>query len=399
MNTNQKALVTLLKNFIKDEPLSVPDDTNWMELSALASIHSVSGIMGYMLMQNPLSSAKELLPALRRECLQSIAVYAQRAACMDQLIIEMNKAGIDHLLMKGFVVRNYYSVPELRSFGDIDFLIKRESRENSNELMQSLGFEAHDDWEPVYSFAKGMEYYEIHSDVMEVDVSDKANYREYFSHIWEHATPRSEEGYSHTYDLTPEFHLLYLMTHIAKHIRGSGAGIRMYMDIAVFTEHFRDSLDWDYVKEQFKVLKFEDFANTVFTIVEKEFGVKSPIKLRSIEDEVFDMIMENTMNGGTFGHMNADSASKWMKIDDKNNLESVSKTRTFIHRLFPAAKTIETRYTYLQGRPYLIPIAWIHRLIKTRSRLNQHMEEARGIVNADEEEVLLLRKVYKEIGL
>ena len=46
--------------------------------------------------------------------------------------------------------------------------------------MLSIGLARKHDWEPVYSYIRGVEYYEVHTDVMEVDVSDKADYKGYF---------------------------------------------------------------------------------------------------------------------------------------------------------------------------------------------------------------------------
>lgn len=40
-------------------------------------------------------------------------------------------------------------------------------------------FEVKTEWELVYSCVKGIEYCEIHTDVMEEDISDKADCKEY----------------------------------------------------------------------------------------------------------------------------------------------------------------------------------------------------------------------------
>lgn len=106
---------------------------------------------------------------------------------MQQLIQKMQEEHIEHILFKGYVLKDYYPIPELRSYGDIDFVIRPEDREKSHQLMLREKFQVKTDWEPVYSYYKFTEYYEIHTDVMEVDVSEKADYREYFQHMWEHA--------------------------------------------------------------------------------------------------------------------------------------------------------------------------------------------------------------------
>lgn len=245
-----------------------------------------------------------------------------------------------------------------------------------------------------YSYYKNPEYYEIHTDVMEVDVSDKADYKGYFQHIWEHA----HRVDAHTYELSPEYHFLYLLTHIAKHISGSGAGIRMYMDIAVFIRHFGKELDWDYIQKELNFLCLVDFANMVLTIVRDYFGVESPVLLREIDAQVMEDFMGFTLAGGVFGHIGRDSGLISLKTQNRNE-EEISRARTFFSRLFAPADALEKRYTYLKGRHWLLPVAWVHRLFKTRDKWEEHAKEAQSIMNTDTEEVLKLKRIYKEIGL
>lgn len=393
MNDESLYLLKSLSGFIKKEnPGTFQGD--WVKLIRLAGIHSVTGILGYMVMNYPDETNRQVAPFMRKQCLQSIGVFSQRAAKMKQLIRQMDELNIDHLLFKGYVLKDYYPVPELRSYGDIDFLIRLEDRQKSDALMRREGFERKTDWEPVFSYLKDLEYYEIHTDVMEVDVSDKADYKEYFSHTWERA--KLAEG--HTWMLSPEDHLLYLLTHIAKHIGSSGAGIRMYMDIAVFLQRFGNELHWDYLRKELEKLCFTDFANMVLWVVQEYFGVENPIPLKLVNAQVLEDFMEFTMAGGIFGRVGRDSGLVYLKNQDRND-ENVSRAKTFISRLFPSAERIESRYTYLRGKHWLLPVAWVHRFFRTKDTWANHAKEAQSIMNTDPNEVLKLKRIYKEIGL
>lgn len=393
MNEESVYLLKVLKGFVLGEnPGEFHGD--WTKLIKLAKIHSVMGILGFMVMSYPDESNSQVADFMKKQCLQTITLISQRSESMKQLIVKMNSKKIDHLLFKGYIIKDYYPVPELRTFGDIDFLIHPKDRSKSDELMLQQGFERKTDWEPVFSYQRANEYYEIHTDIMEVDVSDKADYKEYFNHVWEHA--HLTDG--HTYELSPEFHFLYLFTHIAKHICGSGAGIRMYMDIAVFIQHFGDKLDWKYIQDELKKLAFSDFANMVLTVVNVYFGVDVPINLNVIDEQVLEDFMEFTLSGGTFGFVGRDSGLISLK-KQKSNKESISRVSVFADRLFPSAASIESRYTYLQGHHWLLPVAWVHRFIRTKDTWGSHAKEAKSIMNTDTEEVLKLKRIYKEIGL
>lgn len=193
MEKEAQHLLSILKGFIQeknpisDELDSFDKELNWNKLIYLAEIHAVTGILGYMIMKYPSEFTAAISALMRRQCLNYIGVFTRRAEQMKQLIAKMNKAEIDHLVFKGYVLKDYYPIPELRTFGDIDFLIRPEDREKSHQLMMQEGFQLKTDWEPVYSYLRDTEFYEIHTDVMEVDVSDKADYKGYYQQIWEHA--------------------------------------------------------------------------------------------------------------------------------------------------------------------------------------------------------------------
>lgn len=393
MNEEAVYLIKALKGFILGENPGEFNE-NWAKLINLAKIHSVIGILGFMVMSYPDESNSQVADYMKKQCLQTVTLIAQRSEDMKQLIGKMNSSKIDHLLFKGYVLKDFYSVPELRTFGDIDFLIHPDDRKKSDELMIQQGFDRKTDWEPVFSYRRGIEYYEIHTEIMEIDVSDKADYKGYFSHIWKYA--RLKDG--HTWELTPEFHFIYLLTHIAKHICGSGAGIRMYMDIAVFILHYGNELDWSYVQNELEKLSLSDFANITLSFVQKYFEVKSPIMLRKIDDDILDDFAEFTMSGGTFGFVGRDSGLISLKKQNRNN-DHISRFGVFANRLLPSASSIESRYTYLQGRHWLLPVAWVHRLLRTREKWGSHAKEAKSIMNTDEQEVIKLKQIYKELGL
>ncbi|MCR5736922.1 MAG: nucleotidyltransferase family protein [Eubacterium sp.] len=393
MHKESQYLLKTLKSFIHNEnPGTFSGD--WKKLIQLSQVHSVTSILGYMVMNYPQETAGVYGEALRKHCLESIGLYSQKAECMKALIEQMNQKGIEHLLFKGFVLREYYPVPELRTFGDIDFLIQQDDRKRCDALMMELGFQRETDWEPVYSYRKGVEHYEIHTDVMEVDVSDRADYQKYFSHTWERA--KLKEG--QTYVFSPEDHLIYVLTHIAKHINGSGAGIRMYLDVAVFLKYFEGKLNVEYLQQELEKLAFKDFSNMVFTLVEKVFEVKSPLSLWNIPEDIFQDFLEFTMKGGTFGKVGRDAGLISLKQTTQEG-EEVSRGKTLRKRLFPSAGSIESRYTYLRGKHWLLPIAWVHRFFKTRDTWGEHSREAKSIMKTDKEKVERLQRIYKEIGL
>ncbi len=394
MDRESEYLLHLLGAFLRQEKPEEPGDLNWSRLFQLSNIHSVAGILCYMAMSWPICSEPQMKETLRGICLNTIHGFNRRAAQAAVLFERFNETGIDHIVMKGYVLRECYPVPELRTYGDIDLVIHPEDRQKCNDLMLSLGYRLDHDWEPVYSYLREEEFYEIHTKIMEIDVSDKANHRAYFDAAWDHVLP--ESGCS--YRFTPEFHFLYMITHIAKHVVGSGAGIRMYLDVAAFIRHYGSDPDWEYIRWELEKLQLWNFANAVLTLTQRCFGVESPLQLRSIAADTWDTFLEFTLSGGVFGKSARDSGTNSLKNQNRDS-EKISRVGTFAKRLFPSAKTIESRYTYLQEKPWLLPAAWVHRLVKTRDTWHQHAQEAQSIMSADLTEVQRIKNLYEKLGL
>lgn len=399
MNNTYEKYLSALRAFVQGTAPETMTPEELGGLMELAKINSTGGILSYTYMSRPGLVDPAVRAQLRRQCLGEIALYTQRAEMTKVLSAELDKAGIDHILFKGFVVRNYYPVPELRTFGDVDIIIHKEDRQRSDELMTSLGFTRTEDWEPSYAYKRGAEYYELHSRVIGFDVSDKADFVGYFGRIWDHTQPAQVVHLEHAWELKPEFHFLYLLTHIAKHISRSGAGVRMYLDLAFFIKRFGPALDWDWVVAEMEKLNLLDFAAVALAGVERWFGVASPMTLKAVPAEVVEDFTEFTISGGVYGYVGRDQGTMFLKQQNRNDEEEMSKFRTLIHHAFPPVKALVNKYAWLEKFPWLLPVAWILRLIDKRKEWGRFAESTRQILSADEEKVLKLKRIYKEIGL
>lgn len=394
MDREYEYLLHLMGAYLQEEEPEVIPDASWENLQRLAQIHNLTGVLNYVAMTYPICPDRQKQAMHRRLCMSTIAGFSGRGALAEEFSQMLSDHEIDHIMMKGFVLKEFYPVPELRTYGDIDLVIRKEDRAKCHELMKELGFQVVTDWEPVYSYRRESEFYEIHTELLETDISAKVNCREYFRDLWDHV--HCVEG--NRFEFEPEYHFLYLLTHLAKHVVSSGAGIRMYMDVAVFVKHYGASLNWARIAEELNLLLLWDFANVVFHVVEQYFGIRNPTEGKPVNLEVMESFLTMTMAGGLFGMTGRNAGVTSIKNESRAH-GGFSRLGTIKNRLFPAAETIENRYTYLQKRPWLLPVAWVHRLAITGSSFHEHTEEARSIMSVDQEEVQRLNRMYEEIGL
>lgn len=383
-------LFAIVQSFIRKEKPVLNQEYDWDELFHYAKIHSLSGIVGYIVTKYELYSDKEYASRFEYQMIHAYGIQYRRSMQMERLLVHLNEHGIDHLLMKGFVVKDLYPVPELRSYGDIDFVIRKEDRNKTDILMKKLGYESHGNWEPVYSYKKDTEYYEIHTEMLDSEIND-GNQREYFRDFWNHAYQLKD----HTYVLDNEYHFLYLLTHLAKHASRRGAGIRMYLDIALYIQKYRDSFDWNHIKEQLDVLGLKRFFYTVCTVCKQWFDVEPPCEIEEIDRDSIDLFTEITLKGGTFGF--AETSDAVTAIKESHNKDS--KLKTILNQIFPPVNEIEARYTYLQKHRWLYPVALIDRVFRNRKLINRRINTAKEIIQLKDNELRNINNLNKEIGL
>lgn len=387
-------LLTVLSCFAagRDCPSSL--NSSWEDVYGLAEIHGVHNIVGYCLSRSPGQLDGRLRERFRRAC---VRVYAHMALKQEQkncVCSLLSRNGIDHVLLKGAVVRNYYPVPELRTFGDIDLIIRPQDRRKSHELMLAEGFEVVTDWEPTYAYKKSISEVELHTELLDTDLSGRANSRAFFRNtMWNHVIQTGP----HEYRFTPDYHFLFLLTHIAKHISGSGAGIRMFLDLALMLR-WETSLNWEWLEEKLKELGLWRLASHTFLLLERCFDCKVPLEAEKISREEYERFVYYVMEAGIFGFENRDSGAVALSSSHRAERPG-SRKKEILRRIFPSASSISARYTYLEKTPWLLPVAWVHRWMITAGDTAKHLKQAKNIMKVDQKEVENLKQIRRQLRL
>ncbi len=321
----------------------------------------------------------------------TIATNLNRCAAFDNLSALFTKHGIAHMPVKGYYLRELYPMPELRTFGDIDVLIHSEDRARAHELMLSLGYAVKQDWEPTYSYVKGAEYYEIHTNPMDGNLDGRADLRAYFDSAWEHAAV--DEGLR--YRPNDDFHFIYTLCHLAKHLYGGGAGLRMYLDIALYIKQADKSLSWEEITEEFARLRLTDFFRTVMNACRVWFGTETICPLPEPDTEALDRLLSYTLDSDLFGHSRDHAVIEMRNEND----EKPSRSRVLLKMLFPPASEIESRYTFLKKHRFLLPLAWIARPFANLHLIPSKLRQMKQVAKTDRAGVETYDSFMRRIGL
>ena len=381
-------MIALLRSFIHG---TSPDSADPVALLRGAQMQNLLPVLAYMDKKWTLFSDEMLRTHLGRQLRQVLFLHTQRYSAFESLSDSLSNAGIDHLPVKGWYLRHLYEVPELRTFGDIDILIRREDREKAHELMVSQGFTVNTDWEPTYTYRRDAELYELHTNLMDASLDDRSDLPAYFADAWSHASPVGKRCYA------PEetFHFLYTLCHLAKHLYSGGAGLRMYLDAALFIHRRGEHLDWSVIRREMETLKLGRFLDTVLTCCESWFGVSAPcdfVRVGAVEE-----LLTFTLDADLFGKLRDKSVVQ--SRNRRGSAESDGRFSAVRQILFPSYEALVKRYTYIEGRKWLIPAALVHRAAVNLQNLTARTKNIRSIAATRREDVDAYDDFMNEIGL
>lgn len=380
------------------------------EATRLSEIHSLAGLFNeglILLSEDPTEKMRRTMASAAL-----VAKAGKRYAEMRSAVEYLCNKEIPVTVMKGFVMREYYPVPEYRSFGDIDLLIGKAEGDKARKSLEELGYKQVNNELHVIGMKKDQYYFEIHTDLLADDFFVPQGAESLLRAPLEYTRPR--EGLEGATEFTPEFHFLYLILHIAKHFYCMGAGVRMFLDLCLMMENAK--VNWKIAGEYLKTAGMARFAKTVLGVCEKLFGTEAPKELTfaiceeggQVSSEVIEETTEYVLKGGVFGFQGpayevAKLRQAYMENPEAVNEENQSGVlkKTASKAVLPDRKTMESRYPFCRKTPWLLPVAHLVRIYKVftdRRRARSAVVRMKRLC-ASEEAARKQVDFYRNIGL
>lgn len=226
MNTVQTAVIQLLQIYMGMDDCvdTFPKQVDWAEVYELAVKHNIGRILYTAIRKLPEQECvpKDIQKDLQVHFYASVSRSKEQDMRMVQVMECLNQKKIFHVLMKGWVLKRYYPIPELRTMGDIDFLIREEDRQRTHEALLQLGFLCTSDTGFVWCYEKGNTFLEVHSRIVFQKVGRGADTEQYYLDAVSHTEKVRGE---YTLCFIKEYHLVYLFVHAAKHFQYAGYGL------------------------------------------------------------------------------------------------------------------------------------------------------------------------------
>lgn len=398
MKKEERYLIECLRGFLNGKKTQIPDLKNfsWQYFQKLTQIHGVGGMV-YLAVKGTEQFPADEMGQLRHQFDFAVACAVRRNVQMTDVEEALSRAEIPHIYFKGYELCRYYPVPEVRMMSDIDMLIKKEDCVRLETALEAIGCVQKSKNYKGYVYVKNDLLLEIHTEFG----GEPDNGADYNTWVVGGFTQGEFEDKSYGGYLRHSYHFTYLVYHAAKHFNSSGAGIRMFLDLAVFWNRYGKEMNLTEIWDRLKGMKLDTFARAVFWLCNTWFGTDIPwtaepdAKLReTMEDYIF--------SGGVFGHQKRTISDVYVRkaVTENNSGNRLQqKVRVMTRYFFPGRKQMEGFLPKVRNYPFLLPAAWMIRWYQGLFlRKNHSVKVIKGIAegNSDAEKEY---RMLKSLGL
>lgn len=347
MNNTEVGILSLIKSAVTGDKVSIPEDFDWKSAVEISVKHHTAVLLYYGAYNSGIEIPAPYSAALDKYALNSVQYEAKQRYEAEMVYKAFNDGEIDYLPLKGAVMKKYYPQPEMRYMCDIDMLIKQEQYPEIKGIMESLGFEFVVESNHEYVWKRKYLHIELHKYLIP---SYNKDYYEYYGTGWKLAQKKSQSEY----ELGREDFLIYIFTHLAKHYRDSGVGIKNFADIWVY-KRAEKNLDEEYINNELTKLQLQKFYKNSMELLDVWFeGRKS--------NDMTDFMTKWIFSSGAYGTVENNNLSTALKETKAFKDSGHRQVSLYIRKVFLPLKKMKKRYTVLEKAPYLLPVMWAVRI-------------------------------------
>lgn len=371
MNKVDTGLIDLLSSSINCSPSSnvelLPQE--WQQLFDEAVAHQIHHIIFEQAYKNGSTVNPDLFAAWKNETMSSFLFFYERFEVIGELFERLRKANIPVLALKGLYFKNLYPKPELRTMGDMDLLIDRQYLDEASKIIQGVGYQkaTKEDPKHISFFHKRYIYIELHTSL--VTETRRKQAIGLNQDIWNDVTYFTAENMA--YLIPSDFnHLLYCCIHMTNHFGKGGFGLRQLSDFALLLKKAANTLDWDKFLEKANEYGIGNFVEALLIICNNFFKIEIPqsiIEKNIVNQKHIEKLMDTILEAGVFGGKNLNSSiNRSLAMDALYTKGDTSKFS--LRYIFPSRSKMSSSYGYAKKYGFLLPVAWVHRLIRAFRR-------------------------------
>lgn len=393
IQTEERYLIKLLASILKGEnPPKPPRSLNWNRFYNVAKIHDVANMVYYALIEMKGKTPRKAFDRFSDEFKQGVVTQAVQNIEVKALLEELTRQGIKCLPIKGFIIKYLYPNPDMRFLSDVDILIDDVNLPAIRKIMASMGYSPDGATVNSERFVKPpVANIEFHKSLIPPIYS---NYYNYFSLFWVRAKLKSQD--KKVYELSNDDYYIVMLAYLANRYRTGDAGIRSVMDIWVYLARYGTTLNREYISEELKKIKLLKFSQQIEKLAGVWFDNQ---KSDPLLDEMTAYIVSNSkyiLN--KTARLNAIQGEEPEQSADIVYKEK--KVKYFFWRHCPNLKYMKAFYPWLEGKAFLLPLAWIMRSVKLKKKKNVKPPKQEEItLDVKQEDEVKTNALLEKMGL
>lgn len=355
------------------------------ELYAMADRHDLAHLVSLALYRaGRLDLTGEIGAKFQKAQMLALYRYEYQRVELKNVCDVLEEEGIDHLPLKGAVLRSLYPEPWMRTSSDIDILIKQEDVSRAEELLgQRLGYKA-----PTDRTAHDISFYspsgvhvELHFDLVEEQDTSEAAVA-LLREVWSHTVLL--EGYRYRRAMTDGMFYFYHIAHMAKHVAYSACGVRNFIDLWLLDE--QSELHEQERQQLLSRTGLDTFAGIASRLSRAWFSGE---KLDATGQELADYVLY----GASF-----DTESNYVTV---RNMKKQGKLKYMLSRIFMPYDQLVILYPSLKGRRYLTLFYQIRRLIcgLFKGRWRVGVKELKTNSQISDHQINEMTSLFERLGL
>ncbi len=349
LSSFETGIITLINNGLKGENKPLPEDFDYSAVYEFGKKHQILPLLYYGGANNPKFVCSDVDGKMLLATMSLTAVSENQMLEIDRVCKEFDKNGIEYLKLKGSIIKRLYPQGEMRIMSDADILIRENQMEQLENLLPTLGYTYIQSSDHEWIWKGDILPLELHKRII---ASYQKDFYAYFKDGWNLAHRKNDVNCEYVMNLEDEF--IYLFTHLSKHYRDAGIGIKHLTDIYLFLESYPD-LNMEYVYSVFEKLGLLKFYHNVKKTLDVWF--------RDAEcDEVSEFITAKIFESGVYGTRLAGLKSEALKLSKGSDAKNAKKKK-YTRLLFPKYKNMCLIYPWLKKCPIMLPFLWIWRIL------------------------------------
>lgn len=388
MTAEQKFLVELIASLLnKDKKIeSLPSKIDARTLYNLSETHAVTVMLYYALTPIKDRINPKFYEYLSKVTLKEISSHVKKQEDVSRLTKEFIKRNLKFMPLKGYFLKAYYPLPEMRYASDFDILVENDKIPEIKTLMKDLGYtQNYEDVKHVTFINQAVgSAYELHKSIFTGELKKR------FGVGFERAIP-VKEGESF-YKLNVEDFYVSFLAHAAVHFsENAGVGIRTIIDVYVYKNAHKD-MNSEYLDALLSKCGLLEFKAQLERLADYMFG-------NGEGDEFIEKLADYIMECSMLEHKENFAANKIIKAEQSGKSLKKSKRKAVWQKIFPTYEQMCYNFPSVKKCKLLLPFAYVFRWFKVLFTRPKSIGQIKKINNVEQGVLDNLREIQLGLGI